>query len=120
MPITNLEKTGRKITQTLLAGQSLFSASSIISFTVSSIIVVELAGDNNQWAGVPATLSLVGAAMVAYPMGRLMDRFGRRPGLSLGYLFGIVGALVAGWAVINQSLPQFLLGSLFFGRFFPG
>ena len=115
MQKTNLEKIGRKITLTLLAGQSLFSASSIISFTVSSIIVVELAGANKGWAGVPATLSLVGAAMVAYPMGRTMDRFGRRPGLALGYLFGIVGTLVAGWAVINQSLLQFLLGSLLFG-----
>ena len=44
-----------------------------------------------------------------------MDRFGRRPGLSLGYLFGIAGALVAGWAVINRSLLPFLLGTLFFG-----
>lgn len=113
--MNNLEKTGQKITFTLLASQSLFSASLIIIFTVSSIVVVELAGGNPRWAGVPTTLVLVGAASMAYPVGRLMDRLGRRPGLSLGFLLGIVGALLAGWAVISQSLLLFLLGVLCLG-----
>jgi MFS family permease len=112
--VPNLEKISRKITLTLLASQSLFSAALIMSFTVGSIIVVELTG-NSQWSGVPATLVLVGAASMAYPMGRFMDRFGRRPGLSLGFLIGVVGALLAGSAVILASLPLFLLGVLCLG-----
>jgi len=48
-------------------------------------------------------------------MGRLMDRFGRRPGLSLGYVLGIGGAIVTVWAVMEQSLFLFLLGIFFFG-----
>ncbi len=110
----NVDKLGRKITLTLLASQSLFSASSIMIFTVSSIIVVQMA-NNNGWTGVPSTLTLVGAAMGAYPMGRLMDRVGRRRGLSAGHLVGISGALVAALAVINTSLPVFLLGMLMMG-----
>lgn len=113
--MNNLEKMGRKITLTLLASQSLFSAALIISFTVSAIVVVELAGGDKRWAGVPTTLVLVGAATMAAPMGRLMDRFGRRPGLSLGYFFGVLGCLLAGWAVISQSLPLFLIGTLCLG-----
>ncbi len=111
----NLEKISQKINFTLLASQSLFSAALIISFTVGSIIVVELAGGNRQWTGVPPTIVLVGAALIAYPMGRLMDRIGRRPGLSLGYLFGVAGAVTAGWAVIIRSLPMFLFGLLLLG-----
>ncbi len=107
--MVHLETVGRKITLALLASQSLFSAALIISFTVSSIIVVELAGGNKQWAGVPGTMMLLGAAAVAYPMGRFMDRFGRRPGLSIGLLFGLAAALLAAWAVISQSLWLFLL-----------
>ncbi len=108
--MTNLEKSSQKITLALLASQSLFSAAIIITFTIAAIIAVELAGNNNRWTGVPSTLVVVGAAMVAYPMGYFMDKAGRRIGLSIGYLFGVAGALVAGYAVILQSLPIFLAG----------
>ena len=113
--MSDIEKSGQKITAALLVTQSLFSASVIMVFTISSIIAVELAGGNNQWSGVPSTLTLIGAAGVAYPVGRLMDRVGRRPGLSLGYLFGIAGVLVAAWAVISQSLGLFLAGIFLVG-----
>jgi MFS family permease len=84
-------------------------------FTVGSIIAVELAGGNSLWTGVPSTLVLVGAASIAYPIGRLMDREGRRPGLVLGYVFGILGTIIAGLAVVNGSLYSFLLGVLLIG-----
>ncbi len=113
--MNNLEKLGQKITVALVAAQSLFSASFIMVFTVGSIIAVELAGDNSRWTGVPSTLVLVGAASMAYPVGRLMDRAGRRPGLALGYIFGILGAGVAGLAVVNASLFTFLVGVLLIG-----
>ncbi|GIK42494.1 MAG: MFS transporter [Chloroflexota bacterium] len=113
--MSSLEKAGQKITTALLVSQSLFSASVIMLFTISSIIAVQLAGDNSQWTGVPSTLILVGAALVAYPIGRLMDQFGRRIGLSVGHLFGIGGALIAGAAVIQESLWLFLGGVLLMG-----
>jgi MFS family permease len=113
--MTDLERAGRKITVGLLITQSFFSATIIMVFTISSIIVVQLAGGNNGWLGVPSTVTLLGGAMIAYPIGRLMDKVGRRIGLSFGHVFGIVGAVVAGWAVINESLVGFLSGVLFFG-----
>jgi MFS family permease len=112
--MNDLEKAGRKITAALLVSQSLFSASIIMIFTIVSIIAVQL-GHSRLWTGVPTTLILVGAALVAYPIGWLMDRAGRRVGLSVGYLFGIVGTLVAGVAVINESLWIFLAGVLLIG-----
>ena len=78
--MNDLEKTGNRIVLTLLAAQSLFSAALILAFTVGSIVAVELAGGNNQWTGVPSTLTLAGAALIAYPVGQLMDRAGRRSG----------------------------------------
>jgi len=107
---TNLEKNSQKIVLALLASQSFFSAALIISFTVGSIIMVELAGGNNRWAGVPSTVILIGSALMAYPLGRLMDRVGRRPGLNLGFILGVGGALLAGWAVIIHSMPLFIVG----------
>ncbi|MFC1974808.1 MFS transporter [Chloroflexota bacterium] len=109
------EKYGPKITLALLASQSLFSASLIMAFTVGSIIVLQLTDNNSRWAGVPATLHLAGAALMAYPMGRLMDRVGRRIGLSMGYIYGIFGALLAGIAVVQENLWLFLSGIVFLG-----
>ncbi len=107
--MNEITQQSRKIVFTLLAGQSLFSASMIMIFTVSSIIAVELGGSTG-WTGVPATLVVAGAALMAYPIGQLMDRIGRRKGLSVGYLLGVGGTLVAGQAVISGSLPVFLAG----------
>lgn len=109
-----LEQNSRKITFTLLAGQSLFSASMIVAFTIASIIAVELSG-SAAWTGVPSTLVVAGAALMAYPIGKLMDQVGRRRGLSVGYLLGIGGTLVAGLGVITQSLPLFLVAIFFVG-----
>lgn len=111
----NSEKIGQKTTLVLLATQSLSSASFIMVFTVGSIIVVALANGNSQWTGVPSTLVMVGAALIAYPVGRLMDKVGRRPGLALGFVFGVLGAVMAGLAVINDSLLFFLLGVFLIG-----
>jgi MFS family permease len=113
--MTNLERVGQKVTAALLVTQSLFSASMIMVFTISSIIAVELAGDNNLWSDVPLFIIMVGAAGIAYPIGRLMDRAGRRLGLSVGQVLGIVGALIAGWSVVQASLWLFLAGVLFIG-----
>jgi len=108
--MNDLEKTGNRLIITLLLSRSIYTAAYLLMVTVSSIVVVEMAGGNNQWTGIPGTLTLVSAALVAYPIGRLMDRVGRRNGLSLGYVLGIGGALLAGWAVLQGSLPLLLLG----------
>lgn len=113
--VTSFEKTGRKITVALLLTQSLFSATSIMIFTISSIIVVQLAGDNRQWLGVPSLVTLLGAAAIAYPIGRFMDVAGRRLGLTVGHVLGFCGALVAGWAVVSESLLFFITGVFFIG-----
>ena len=112
--MTNIERLSKKITITLLVEQSLLSASMIMIFTVASIIAVELAG-STSWTGVPSTLVVMGAAMMAYPMGRAMDKIGRRVGLSIGNMLGIAGALIAGFAVVNQALPIFLIGVFVLG-----
>ncbi|MCH7587017.1 MAG: hypothetical protein IIC78_03105 [Chloroflexi bacterium] len=75
----------RRILGTLFIAQSLYRAVIIITFTVGSILVVQMGDGNSRWTGVPSNLQLFGAALIAYPMRRLMDRIGRRNGLSLGF-----------------------------------
>jgi MFS family permease len=100
----------RRITAALFLSQSFFSAAMITSFTLMPIIAAQLSGRDSA-AGVPNTVTLLGRAAAAYPLGWVMDRAGRRLGLSLGYLLAVIGAIVAVLAIIHGSFIGFCLGS---------
>jgi MFS family permease len=44
-----------------------------------------------------------------------MQRFGRRPGLAIGFLLGFIGLVINGFAVVQASFSLFLIGLFFFG-----
>lgn len=106
-----MERIRRRIVSALFVSQVLFTAANIAAFTLGPIIAADLGGGDG-YAGLPSTLSLLGRAALAYPAGWLMDRAGRRLGLSLGFLIGIAGAFMSALAVRNGSL------GLFFGAAF--
>lgn len=99
----------RRLTWLLFFGQSLASAAFIAGATVGAIIGEHLSGQP-ALAGLPSATYLLGSALAAYPAARFMERAGRRPGLSTGFLIGTVGALVCGFAVLQGSFLGFLLG----------
>jgi MFS family permease len=111
---TITEKTGERITTSLFITQSLFSAATIVAFTLTPIIAAGLSGSEQQ-AGIPVTFNLVGRALIAYPIGWMMDRFGRRNGLSVGYLLGTMGTAVSVFAIMAGSFPLFVLGAMLVG-----
>ncbi len=103
-----------RTTGVLFLAQSLFTAGVIASFTLSSVIAADLSG-REAAAGLPTTITLVGRAAMAYPAGWLMDRAGRRLGLSLGFILGAAGGLLSVLAIIQGSFPVFLAGALLLG-----
>lgn len=100
----------RRITGSLFVTESLFSAGYIAAITLLSINAVELSG-SDAMAGVPSTVSLIGRAAFAIPIGWLMDRTGRRPILVLGYLLGVLGMVIGGLAVGWASFLVLCLGA---------
>lgn len=114
METSKLAIYGRRTVAILFATQSLFSAGYVMLFTISSILAVKLGG-STAWTGVPITIILAGAALGAWPIGRLMGRHGRRLGLSLGQLCGIAGSLIAGTAILYGMLGLYLAGLFFIG-----
>lgn len=104
----------RRITWTLFIAQSLGSAALIANATVNPIVGAELSG-RDALAGLPGMLLLVGAASMAQPAGRLMQRVGRRWGLALGFFVGVAGMIISGSAIIAHSFLFFLLGLLLIG-----
>jgi MFS family permease len=108
------ESIRRRIISSLFITQSLFSAALIASFTIMSLNAVELSGSESA-AGVPVTVGLLTRAATAYPFGWLMDRFGRRMGLSLGYALGAVGMVIAALSIGWGSFWGLCLGAALSG-----
>lgn len=112
--MNNLSTLARKITATLFTAQSLVSASIIAAATVFTIVGVELSG-NAVWAGVPGATMQLAVAGGAYFWGLIWDRVGRRGGISLGLVTGVLGAGLAIAAIQTHSFPLFLAGLAGFG-----
>ncbi len=108
------DRIARKITTVLFLSQSLSSAGFIAAFTVNALVGVELTG-KQAMAGVPGALYVVGMACGAMIWGFSMERIGRRRGLALGQVFGVIGSTIAVDAVVNRSFPFFLLGLVLVG-----
>ena len=104
----------RRLVNILFAGQSLFSAAQIVTFGVLPIVVVQL-GHTEAVAGLPATVTLVGRSIAAFPVGWLMDKLGRRFGLSLGFLLCTLGSVISALALGWESLFFLLFGVLVAG-----
>jgi MFS family permease len=109
-----LDSIRQRITVALFAAQSLFSASTIAAFTLTSIIAVDLTGLDSR-AGWPTTVTLLGRALLAYPLGWLMGRVGRRLGISLGFAIGVAGALISAVSIVIGSFFWFLFGAALIG-----
>lgn len=112
--MTDYSKLARKITWVLFATQSLASAGFIASATINSIIGAKLGG-NPSYAGVPSAVYLLGGALAASAWGYLMDRIGRRNGIVLGLLIGVIGNALVLYAIAISSFIVFLIGMVTMG-----
>jgi MFS family permease len=110
----NVARATARITGTLFVTQSLSSAAFIAYVTVYTIVGALLSG-NDAWAGLPVAINQLGAAAAAYPAGRFMQRYGRRPGLTIGMLSGALGMTLVLLALVLMSFPVFVVGVLLNG-----
>jgi MFS family permease len=111
--IPSQSKTNRIILALFLV-QSLTSAAVISASTVTSILGAEVSG-NEALAGVPSAVILFAGAPAAVVWGVLWDRTGRRWGLSLGVLTGLIGALIALLGIVLNNFSILLVGMVGLG-----
>ena len=99
---------------TLFAAQVCGSTGHSIGMAVGGIMAASITG-TNAWSGVPVAVGALGAALASWPLSRLMGRFGRRPGLAIGYSLAVVGAGLGIAGVFTASFVLFLAGMTLFG-----
>jgi MFS family permease len=99
---------------TLFAAQVGGSTGHSIGMAVGGIMAASITG-TNAWVGLPVAVGALGAALASWPLSQLMGRFGRRPGLALGYGLAVVGAVLGMAGVLASSFLLFLVGMTLFG-----
>jgi MFS family permease len=97
----------RRVVFVLAAAQIFGGIGTAAGAAVGALLAADLSSD--AFSGFASAASVVGAALIAIPVSRLMDERGRRPGLLLAYAIGIIGALTI---VIGASLHFFPLALL--------
>ncbi|MGB0102444.1 MAG: MFS transporter [Nocardioides sp.] len=104
----------RRTIRTLVVAQAVGAIGITIGIATASLLARDISGSDSQ-AGLAQTFQVLGAAIAAYLLARVMSRRGRRIGLTTGYLVGAAGAVLAVLAGIVESMPLLLLGAAALG-----
>lgn len=82
--------------------------------TVGALIAQQMLG-TDAFAGLPSALFTLGSAGSAFIVGRLSQRYGRRTGLSAGFMIGGLGAIGVIMAAIINSIFLLFISLLIYG-----
>ncbi|QKE82538.1 MFS transporter [Arthrobacter sp. NEB 688] len=115
-PVTTADRATlqRRTVTTLVGSQVLGGVGLSAGIAVGALLAEEVSG-SARFAGLGGTFQVLGSALVAIPMARVMAAHGRRPGLVLGYALAAVGAVGLVTAGIIGSFALLLVSSLLFG-----
>jgi MFS family permease len=104
----------RRTISTLVATQMLGGLGVGAAISVNALLAKTVSG-SEQLAGLAQTFAVLGAAVITLLLARIMDRDGRRPGLSLGYAIGVGGAAISIVAGVLGAFPLLLVGATMLG-----
>jgi len=104
----------RRVVGVLVAGQILGGIGMGATLSLGALLAAQLSG-SSAWSGMAATMSTLGAALVAVPLARLAQSRGRRLSLATGALVAGSGAVLAISAVALDVFPLLLLALMMLG-----
>lgn len=80
---------------------------------VGALLAADLATES--LSGLSAAGSVIGSALIAMPVSRLMEQKGRRAGLQLAYVTGVIGTAIVVLGALLHSFPLALAGVILTG-----
>lgn len=114
LPLVEIEAAQRRTVAVLVAAQAVGAVGITIGIATASLLARDVSGSEEQ-AGLAQTFQVLGAAVAAYLLARLMSVRGRRVGLAVGYLVAAAGSLLAVAAGTVASMPLLLVGAALLG-----
>jgi len=112
-PSSDVSGVQRRTVSLLFGTQILGGVGVAIGITVGALLAARIGG--TAISGLASTSALVGGALLAVPVTRLMQARGRRPGLVLAYVAGAAGAALSVVGAVNESAALLMVGMFFFG-----
>jgi MFS family permease len=104
----------RRVVRVLIAGQILGGIGMGATLSLGALLAAQLSG-SSAWSGMAATMSTLGAALVAVPLARMAQARGRRVSLATGSLVAGTGAVLAIASVAADVFPLLLLALMLLG-----
>jgi MFS family permease len=98
----------------LFGGAALGATGYFAGLAVAPLAAEDLTG-GVTWSGLPGAMAIVGTALGATVVTSLLHRVGRRGGLVVAYVVGVVGAMVAVTALRTGAFPILLVGTTLIG-----
>lgn len=109
-----IENLQRRVVRVLVGAQILGGIGLGATVSVGALLASEVSG-SPAWSGMAATMSTLGAALIAVPLARAAQARGRRVALSIGSIVAALGAVLATVAAALGSFPLLLVGLAFAG-----
>lgn len=100
--------------RTLVLAQAVGAVGITIGIATASLLARDLSGSESL-AGLAQTFQVLGTAVAAFLLARLMSRHGRRIGIMTGYLLGAAGSVLAVFAGVIGSMALLLVGAVLLG-----
>jgi MFS family permease len=103
----------RRNTALFALAQSFTGAGTQLAYGIGPLMVIAVTGSASL-AGLTVGLFGISRFLVSYPVGKITDTLGRKPGILFGQALALVGAVIAGIAMLLQSAVELTFGMLVF------
>ena len=93
--------------------QSFVGAGTQLAYGIGPLMVIAVTGSASL-AGLTVGLFGISRFLVSYPVGKITDTYGRKPGILFGQGLALIGSLISGFAMLAGSAVGLTLGMIVF------
>ena len=111
---TRIPSVIKRNTALFVLSQSFTGAGMVTAYGIGPLMVVALTGSASL-AGLSVGLIGLSRFLVSYPLGKITDSHGRKPGILLGLALAVIGTLVLALSMSLRSTFALVAGMLIFG-----